>query len=168
MDSQAAKSLPKIRDKLVADHRRLDALLDETLRAIEANDHDGIADAFTEFDCGLRTHLEAEERYLIPALLRADPRAARAIMAEHRHIRGRLLELASAVDLHTIRFSNANAFAGELRAHATNEDALLYRWADEHLGEAERNSLLGALMDKFMSRIRASKRGSTRSAGLRE
>jgi hemerythrin-like domain-containing protein len=168
MDSQAAKGLPKIRDKLLADHRRLDALLEETLRAIEDDDREAIANLFTEFDCGLRAHLEAEEQHLIPALLRADPRAARAIMAEHRHIRARLLELASAIDLHTIRFSNAKAFAGELRAHAKNEDTLLYRWADEHLGEAERNSLVAALVDKFMSRIRAGTREPTASAGLRE
>src|SRR5262245_33839590 len=135
MDIQAAKGLPRIREKLMADHRRLDTLLDSTLRAIEANDRDAIDSKFTEFDCGLRTHLEAEERHLLPALLRSDPRSARAIMAEHRHIRTRLLELASAIDLHTIRFSTANSFAGELRAHASREDALLYQWADEHLGD---------------------------------
>jgi hypothetical protein len=166
MDSQAAKGQPRIRDKLMADHRRLDTLLEETLLAIEAGDRESIANSFTELDCGLRTHLEAEEQHLIPSLLRTDPRAARAIMAEHRHIRSRLLELASAIDLHTIRFSQANTFAGELRAHARNEDTLLYQWADEHLGEAEKNSLLAALVDKVMSRIRASGRASTVSAGL--
>lgn len=154
MDSQGTAGPPRIREKLIADHRRLDQLLEKMVAAIASNDRETIADVFTEFDCRLRTHLEAEERHLIPALLRSDPRAARTIMAEHGHIRSRLLELGSAIDLHTVRLSSATAFASELRAHASHEDNLLYRWADEHLGEADRRSLLHDLVDGVMSRVR--------------
>jgi len=155
MDGQVAHALPRIREKLIADHRRLDGLLERVLGAIAADERETIADAFTEFDCRLRTHLEAEECHLIPALLRSDPRAARAILAEHAHIRARLLELATAIDLHTIRLSAASAFASELRAHASHEDNFLYRWADEHLGEAEQRSLFADMVDGVISRVRS-------------
>lgn len=143
-----------VRERLVADHRRLDDLLSQTLRAVESDDREAIADTFTEFDSRLRTHLEAEERYLIPAFLRANPRDGRAFLEEHRHIRARLMELGTAIDLHTLRAGNARAFAGELRAHAVHEDGHLYKWAEEHLGASERASLVGALVDKVMSRVR--------------
>ena len=163
MDTPAARQLPRIRESLMADHRRLDELLERMLAAISSDDRQDIADTFTELDCRLRTHLEAEERHLVPGLLRVDPRSGRAIMAEHKHIRTRLLELGAAIDLHTIRLSQASAFAGELKAHANHEDSVLYRWADENLGESERASLLSALVDRVMSSIRAGSRPSVRS-----
>ena len=53
--------------------------------------------------------MEAEERYLLPALLRRDERAGRAILAEHKHFRDRLTELGVEVDLHTVRLDEASA-----------------------------------------------------------
>jgi hypothetical protein len=168
MDDHAGLDSSAIRERLMADHRRLDALLDKTLAAVEANDREAIAEAFTEFEAGLRAHIKAEERFLIPVLLSSDPRAGRAIMADHRHIRSRLVELGAEIDLHTVRLSSAKAFAGELRAHASHEDKLLYRWADEHVGESERTSLFAELADKIRSKILSNVPASARSFRTRE
>jgi hypothetical protein len=133
-----------IRDRLTADHARLDDLLAQLLVAFEADDREQIQALWTAFEAGLVTHLEAEERFLIPDLLRRRERDARTILAEHTHIRTRLCELGAGIDLHIVRLSAARAFAFELRAHACHEEGI-YAWADENLGEPARASLSGAL-----------------------
>ena len=132
---------PEIRERLVADHRRVDELLGRMQRAAEAKDREALSAIFTEFDAGLRSHLEAEEKFLLPSLLRDRARDGRVILEEHKHIRARLLELAAAVDLHTVRVEDVRVFGAELRAHARHEDTLLYQWADAHLGELKRLEL---------------------------
>lgn len=133
-----------IRDRLTADHARLDDLLEQLLAAFEVDDRERIQTLWTVFEAGLVTHLEAEECFLIPDLLRLRERDARTILAEHGHIRTRLCELGAGIDLHIVRLSAARAFAFELRAHACHEEGL-YTWADENLGEPTRTSLLGAI-----------------------
>lgn len=157
--------VPGLRDRLIADHHRLDELLQRTLEVVEADDREGIAEIFTEFDSRLRTHLEAEERHLLPHFLQADPRACRAILEDHKHIRARLLELGTAVDLHTLRLESVRQFAAELRAHANHEDKVFYRWVESNIGERERALVISALVDKVMSRVRS--RGSLRSPKAR-
>lgn len=148
-----------IRDRFTADHRRIEALLEKLLAAFEANDREDIQTLWTGFESSLLVHLEAEEKYLIPALLRARERDAHTILAEHRHIRGRLAELGTGIDLHIVRCDAARAFIEELRAHARREDTL-YQWADERLAEAERDSLIGALVEKVRTALG---RGSERA-----
>lgn len=92
---------------------------------------------------------------MIPALLQVNEREARAISAEHRHIRARLTELGAGVDLHIVRLKTVRAFIDELRAHANHEDKMLYQWADEHLGESDRAILLRALVDAVVTRLHA-------------
>lgn len=135
----------QVRDRLMQDHARLERILDQVLAAFEANDQEGVAASWAKFDTELLAHLDAEERFLIPSLFRANPRAAQTILEEHRHIRTRLTELGAGVDLHIVRLTTARAFIEELRAHARNEDRLLYKWADEHVEEADRGLLLHAL-----------------------
>jgi hemerythrin-like domain-containing protein len=141
----SAMSRYQVRDRLVQDHARLERTLEQVLAAFEANDQDGVATSWGKFDTELLAHLDAEERFLIPALFQVNQRAARTILEEHRHIRTRLTELGAGVDLHIVRLTTARAFIEELRAHARHEDTLLYQWADEHVGEADRGLLLNAL-----------------------
>jgi hemerythrin superfamily protein len=148
----AAVTTP-IRDHFLADHRRLETLVEEVLAAFEANDRQEVARLWTEFELGLLAHLEAEEVHLIPGLLRVCERDARVIVQEHRHIRTRLTELGVTVDLHTIRLDSARDFIDELRAHSKNEDRLLYRWGDAHLDESERKSLFAALAAGLRARV---------------
>ena len=134
-----------IRDRFLADHRRLEKLLEQLLAAFEANDREDVASLWTTFESGLLAHMEAEEEHLIPALLRLREREARALVHEHRHIRTRLAELGVGIDLHIVRLASARNFIDELRAHAQGEDRLLYQWGDAHLDEAQRQSVLAAL-----------------------
>ncbi len=145
MQSHAALMPATIRDRLLADHRRLETLLERLLAAFEANDREDMAQGWTEFESGLLAHLEAEETYLFPALQRASARDASVLIREHRHIRTRLTEIGVALDLHTVRLASARDFVDELRAHSRNEDRLLYRWAGDHLDETQRTSLFEAL-----------------------
>jgi hypothetical protein len=134
-----------IRDRFLADHRRLEALLEQLLAAVEANDRDAMTRLWTQFDSSLLAHLEAEERYLFPALFRVCDRDARVLGQEHRHIRSRLAELGVGIDLHTVRLDSTRDFIDELRAHARNEDRLLYQWGDAHLDEPQRMSAIAGL-----------------------
>lgn len=128
---------PGIRERLLSDHSSLERLLAEILAACEANDRERVAAAWSEFDRELLSHMDLEERCLIPSLFRADERAARTLIREHQHIRQRLLELGAAMDLHVARLDTVRAFARELGAHARNEDRLLYRWVEEHMKESD-------------------------------
>jgi len=120
-----------IRERFLAEHQRLEDLLERLLAAFAANDREDIARLWTELESGLSAHLHEEETSLFPAVLRASDRTTRVLVQEHRHIRARLAELGMALDLHAVRLEVARAFIDELRAHARNEDRLLYACADD-------------------------------------
>jgi hemerythrin len=152
--TEPAASTTPVRDLFLADHQRLAALLMKLIAAFEANDREDVASLWTELESGLLAHLEAEEAIMIPALVRTCARDARVILEEHRHIRSRLAELGVAVDLHTIRVDTARDFIDELRAHAENEDRLMYRWVEAHFAEPERMSALSELASRLRARRR--------------
>jgi len=138
-----------IRDRLLADHRRLDAQLVRLLAAMDANDREDTRCLWGEIEDGLVRHMDTEERHLLPTLHRAAPGSARILVQEHRHIRARLAELGLALDLHRLRLDAARAFAAELRAHAESEDRLLYQGADERLDATEKASLLQVFEERL-------------------
>jgi hypothetical protein len=144
-----------IRDRFLEDHSELEDLFAGLLDAFEANDREGIAQLWNEFDNRLARHLETEERFMIPPLFAFRPRDARAILEEHRHIRSRLVELGCGVDLHTVRVETARGFIEELRAHARHEEDVLYRWADEHLPAIEQAHLATQLTAPLRRRARS-------------
>ena len=57
-----------IRERFLADHRRLETLLVELLAAFAADDREDIQALWTKFESNLLVHLEAEEEHLIPAM----------------------------------------------------------------------------------------------------
>jgi hypothetical protein len=146
---------PSIREHLLADHRALEQALERMVAAFEMNDRERIQRAYSAFEPRLLAHMDAEERYILPALLRVDEAEARAILDEHAHIRGRLMELGMGIDLRLVRLDMARDFQDELKAHAEREDALLYRWADQHLEAPDRASLLHAVADSVVSKLSA-------------
>jgi hypothetical protein len=92
----------------------------------------------------LLVHVDAEEKFLIPALRRRREKEAMAILEDHKRIRVRLAELGAGIDLHIVRLETARALVQDLRSHAQHEDRI-YQWADSELGESERTSLLSAI-----------------------
>jgi hemerythrin-like domain-containing protein len=143
--SAALCAAETIHDRFVADHDELEAVFTRLLAAFEAGNREAVATAWSEFDDRLSRHLDAEEHFILPQLSATNPRAARAILEEHRYIRSRLAELGFGVDLHIVRLETARGFVAELRAHAQHEDEVLYRWADQHLPAREHGALDAAL-----------------------
>jgi hemerythrin-like domain-containing protein len=155
MSHIARASSTGIRDRFLDDHGQLEALFGRLLDAFGANDREGVARLWAEFDERLSKHLAAEEQFLIPQLAPSRPREARAVLEEHRHIRSRLVELGFGVDLHIVKYETARGFIDELRAHARHEDDVLYRWADEHLAASEQSTLLEALTAPLRRKLRS-------------
>ena len=91
---------------------------------------------WTQFDHELLSHMEAEERFVLPTFARVDAEEALSLLREHGVIRAQLLELGVAVDLHLARYTRALELVELLRAHAGREDNLLYRWADQNLDDS--------------------------------
>ena len=148
MTTQAAMDTGTIRERMVKDHERLDALFRDVLGRLALDDRDETRAAWNDFEQGLVRHLDAEEKLVLPAFALVFPDEAKRIVADHDHFRARLLELGVAVDLHTIRVDVATDFIHELREHAAREDALLYRWADQNLEEAVRTALIRGLLTR--------------------
>jgi hypothetical protein len=144
MDEMGGSS-SRVRVRFLADHEALEALFAHVLEAAGANDVAAIADLGNEFAERLTNHLEAEERFLVPQLFAANPREARTILEEHRHIRSRLVEVGFGAPLRIDHLETARGFLDELRAHARHEDEMLYRWADGHLTQVEQTTLIAAL-----------------------
>jgi len=136
---------PSVRAHLSSDHAELERTLERLIEAFDVGDRERVSAEWTRFERRLAAHFDAEERFLIPAILPGNPRAAAAILAEHRHLRGRLAELATGVDLYAVSLRMVRAFIDEIRAHAAHEDRLLYRWADEAAPDSVRSPVLQAL-----------------------
>ena len=111
-------------------------LRDQVTRLLAALQADARADAtalWNEFEHKLLDHMEAEERFVLPAFAHVDYGEAAAVLRDHGLIRESLLELGIAVDLHYIRFERSQSFIDLLFRHAEREESLLYRWADDRL-----------------------------------
>jgi len=120
---------------MVRSHQHLDELYAQLLSAMESDAPD-VQALWTRFDHELLAHMEAEERYVLPRFAHVDENEAMALLREHGMIRGQLLEIGVAVDLHAARYTRALELVEQLRAHAGREDHLLYRWADQNLDAA--------------------------------
>ena len=134
-----------VSEQFLADHRRLKALLERVVSALLANDKDGAARLWAEGCACLVLHLEAEERYLIPPLLRRSEQNARVLVQEHRHIRSRMAELSAAMESRNAGADAIRDFSDEFHAHSRSEDRLLYRWTETHIDDPERLAAVEAL-----------------------
>ena len=148
MTPTEATTSESIRDRLAADHVRLDALFEDVLKRLALDDRDETRAAWNEFDRALSEHLEAEETLILPAFAVDHPDEAKTLRAEHDGIRAKLLDLGVAVDLHVIREDVAADFVRALREHAYREDSMMYRWAEHHLEHAVRAALVRRLWSR--------------------
>lgn len=113
-------------------HQYLADLYGELLDALQT-DAPNLCEVWAKFEHALLSHMEAEERFVLPSFAKVDPQEALALLREHGQFREQLLELGVAVDLHAIRYERSKELIERLQAHGAREDNLLYRWADEHL-----------------------------------
>jgi hemerythrin-like domain-containing protein len=118
---------------MMRSHEQLRDQVTHLLAAMQANARADVTTLWNELDHKLLDHMEAEERFVLPAFAHVDGEEARGLIREHGLIRENLLELGVAVDLHCIRFERSEEFVDLLVRHAAREERLLYRWADDRL-----------------------------------
>ena len=132
-----SSSLPRKDSTLCAymlrSHEQLRAEVTRLLSAMEANARTDVVTLWNELEHKLLDHMEAEERFVLPAFAHVDRGEAVALLREHGLIRENLLELGIAVDLHCIRYERSEELFNLLLGHAAREERLLYRWADDRL-----------------------------------
>jgi hemerythrin superfamily protein len=110
------------------------------MTAVTADDRTEMLALWPQIESKLLAHLEAEERFVLPAFARTDRKEALELMREHGKIRELLLELGVSIELHYARMAPFQLFIAMLREHAQREETLMYRWAstmlDSHLATA--------------------------------
>jgi hemerythrin-like domain-containing protein len=143
--TQTLTNRDSLRALLARDHDRLDRLFEALSNALRADAREDAVRLWSQFEDELVRHMELEEKSILPALEKAEPKEARDLLREHGEMRAKLAELGVAVDLHQVRSEIVGEFIDQLRRHARREDALCYRWAESHLGESERDRLAQAL-----------------------
>lgn len=134
-----------IRALLTRDHGELQKLFDALLDALAADARDDARRLWTAFDDGLCRHMALEEEHVLPLLRRHDPREVEELLAEHERIRAQLAEFGVGVDLHQIRVQTVSDFIEQLRRHASRENELAYRWAQENVPAAQQDALRSAI-----------------------
>lgn len=82
-----------------------------------------------------QAHVQAEERWLLPRYLRAQPADASLVRAEHRELARRVAELDHAFALHAGTAQKTLQLMQLLRVHERREEQGLYAWSVEHLEE---------------------------------
>ena len=123
----------QIRDRFLEDDRRIEDLLERLIHSLEKGPPPRVSAVWANFEAELLCRSDTEERHLIPDLFEKNPRAARAILEEHKHLRARLAELRAAVGQRQGVLFAARTFADELRAHCAHESRVLYSRADGYI-----------------------------------
>src|SRR4051794_25766111 len=107
---RAARTHSPLYTYMTRSHEQLRAVLPRLLEAMSANSRDDVAVLWRELDHGLLSHMDAEERFILPAFAHVDRAEALDLLRQHGQIREQLLELGVAVDLHLLRFERSEDF----------------------------------------------------------
>ena len=138
-----------LRHSLEADHRRIDRMLTELKRCVEANDQVELHLLWGHFEKSLLSHMDWEEMYVLPSYEERDSQGAQAIRKDHARFRSCLGDMGVAVDLHTLRAATFDELANDLKAHSERETKL-YEWSNEQ-GKTEKGK---SLLYKFRHMVR--------------
>lgn len=147
MDTPRADS--SLRDGLLEEHMRIEDLLGQMITAIQGEHGESAMRIWGRFRTALLVHLEADDSDLIAALPRAYESNARVLGQEHQHLRSRVSDLNAAGPCDAKHVADLRLLRDILRAHARNDDRLLYGWADAQLGEPQRAAALAALSNRL-------------------
>lgn len=141
MPHAPTSSPPPIGHILDQHHREIEEACLALLGACFAGDPSDLARRWGEIEHQLYDHMMAEEHFLFPAYQRDDPENAQDLRDQHALLRELALDLGVAIQLHTVRMEQIQAFVAALRAHGQCEEASLYRWADRHVSDDERHRM---------------------------
>jgi hemerythrin-like domain-containing protein len=141
------------REKLTAEHRHIEELLEQTKSAVQVDHPRALCEAWTSFERELTEHMRFEEEVLLPRFAEVDPAEAHALRVEHDELRRLIGELGIRTDLHALRADVADELFARLRAHAQREDASLYPWAAQYLAEADVRAELSRLFGEVRLKL---------------
>ena len=132
------------------DHDRLDGLLSEATRHVEAGELGEARSLFIPFDEGLRRHIRIEEELLFPLFesrsgMRHGPTAV--MRGEHRVIEGELARMRRGLDNgDAAEYATGLAnLHGVLGPHNVKEEQVLYPTTDDMLEALERRDFVDGL-----------------------
>ncbi|MCC6877356.1 MAG: hemerythrin domain-containing protein, partial [Sandaracinaceae bacterium] len=133
-------------EQFQTDHERLDAIVGEVFEAIESDALREAKQRFSDFACGLRRHIVAEEQVLFPAFEEATgmTRGPTTVMRmEHERIEELLRAIESALDAgDASAAATLETLVGILSDHNQKEEHVLYPTTDRLLGEKGREALV--------------------------
>lgn len=126
-------------------HRRLQACTRELMTAAYADDPRALCERWIELEAELLDHMAAEEEVILPAYAEHEPLDAAEILADHTRMRDLALSIGIAIELHEITAAQLGQLAAALDAHALQEDAGMYRWAQHHLPEVAQQLVMARI-----------------------
>ena len=88
---------------LASDHERLEHIFRELENAVEGADQPTIQRDWTDFECGVLAHFEAEERLIFPLLEVEHAAEVKRAKEDHERVRALLATLGVRTDLHLLR-----------------------------------------------------------------
>ena len=158
---------PSLRETLRGEQELIAGILERVIDAARRGDAEGALVTWRRFAAALDAQIEAEERLLV-ANLRGEhdhERAARVLPFEHRYLRACVAELGEILGHRGAAVSGLRGLLDVLCAHTRNDDALLYHWAEEHLGEPLRSEVIRASNER-QAVVRAASSAATNSSTL--
>jgi len=129
MDSSSLPE-PSLRAYLAKNHERLEGLMRLVSARCEAVDADGARGAWDTFLSHATRQMDGEDRVLVPHLGPKNPREARALSSEHRHLRSRMAQVSEAARQGALRLDLVRSLMDELRAHTRHEEEVVHLHID--------------------------------------
>lgn len=141
LSDHATPAAPPLGHVVDQHHREIEDACLALIAAGLANEPSEIAKQWASIERKLLDHMTAEEHLVLPAYQHADPGNAQALRDQHAGLREQVLEISIAIQLHTVRLEQLRQFVAALRAHATDEESSMYRWAERHVPEDLRHRM---------------------------
>ena len=122
---------------LMFHHARLEASGRHVLSTLHLEGRHGARTCFAQFKRELDAHLEAEEKWVLPAYGRIRPQAKEVICREHEQIRSVADRFARSLDTPPADEPALHQLLELLGLHCRREEPELYRWAETAIGEPD-------------------------------
>jgi len=120
---------------MLAHHEHIEQQLARVVASVESDELVRVRLQLEALRADLLAHFEAEEAFILPRLRDVNREAAQAAVADHDHLRAALDELGADAAVGSLRPEQVRAFASTLKEHSEREEALMYPWARERLGD---------------------------------
>lgn len=124
------------------DHERLEIGARHLLECVLFGRADVVERAFSRFGGEMLAHLEAEQKYILPAFAREQPETAELIEDDHKLIRALLVTTAEQIARRSTTPDIVRRLVSALHVNGEREIGELYPWAETGVAEAESKAAL--------------------------